>query len=172
MLKSFLAEYGFRVELLWQSCAHSYIPKYDMKLNFCWYCNCLYDCCIYMMPADFYICIAFGCSVFWFFDNVLWLNTFFPISFSLPHSLSSTLVYIYSSNVHIYTKLVVLSSFCTKCYHYLAGTFCCIVLFKIYTFYTLIQLKKNDRWTLCTYKFFFFSMAILLSTKLWTSLPN
>lgn len=59
-----------------------------MKLNFCWYCNCLYDCCIYMMPADF--CIAFSLirRYFWFgkcFDSTIFFFYSFFFSLSLFH---------------------------------------------------------------------------------------
>lgn len=57
-----------------------------MKLNFCWYCNCLYDCCIYMMPADFCISLHFVVDAIFRFWHMFWLNTFFPclfISFAL-----------------------------------------------------------------------------------------
>lgn len=59
-----------------------------MILNFCWYCNCLYDCCIYMMPADF--CIAFSLirRYFWFgkcFDSTIFFFYSFFFSLSLFH---------------------------------------------------------------------------------------
>lgn len=93
-----------------------------MKLNFCWYCNCLYDCCIYMMPADF--CIShhfvvdaifgfgkcFDSTIFFLFLLVHFIRSFY-VSFSLVCMLQTY-------QCHNVLQSLMLSFQAKRCYYF------------------------------------------------------